>query len=136
MAVRAFGVFGTLVASAQAAAPGPRYSPAYARCVAQADGVMPSMFDCSTNERRVQDVRLNGAYKATLGALAPERRDDLRDAQRAWIAFRDAECRLLGPDDYGQLGHLLELECLLRMTAERALALEALRDDTREQTGT
>ena len=40
------------------------------------------------------DAELNAAYREIIGRLAgdPEARQRLVAAQRAWIAFRDAEC--------------------------------------------
>ena len=109
----------------------PAYSGAYGRCIARSDGATPAMLDCIHAEYDLHDARLNRAYTVAPAALPPSRRIALKTAQRAWIAFRDAECDLLGTPDLGQSGRLIASECRLRMTAERAPALEALRDDSR-----
>ncbi|QPH55536.1 lysozyme inhibitor LprI family protein [Pontivivens ytuae] len=62
------------------------------------------MMDCYLLESRIWDTRLNAEYAAVIDVFAEmdtydaefnvplTRVDTLRDAQRAWIAFRDAEC--------------------------------------------
>jgi len=45
---------------------------------------------CIADERERQDKRLNAAYKALIGAVSEERKAELRNVQRKWIAFRDA----------------------------------------------
>jgi uncharacterized protein YecT (DUF1311 family) len=50
---------------------------------------------------------------------------DLKDAQRKWIAFRDANCRLVGAEMLGGSGQpLIETGCLARMTKERVAELK------------
>ena len=53
------------------------------------------MQDCIAEEFEHQDRRLNTAYQALMGSVSAETRTQLRDAQRKWIAFRDANCRVL-----------------------------------------
>jgi len=66
-------------------------SKAYAACMDQSGGVTSAMEDCISEEFELQDRRLNRSYKALMASI-PERRPELRDAQRKWIAFRDANC--------------------------------------------
>ncbi len=96
------------------------------------------MGGCLSRELEVWDGRLNAAYGslrdaygisdaelAELGSSAPSRADALRDAQRAWIPFRDANCALEAAQwGGGTGGGPATVSCLLSMTAERALALE------------
>lgn len=95
------------------------------------------MQDCLMQEMGVWDELLNEAYadaRATAKSLDkadqanfPEyavRDTQVRDAQRAWITFRDANCAM----DYGLWGSgsmrvIWGAECLLRMTAERTFDL-------------
>jgi uncharacterized protein YecT (DUF1311 family) len=63
---------------------------------------------------------------ADLGSAAPSQGDALKNMQRAWIAYRDATC------DYershwggGTGGGPATVSCLMYMTAEQALYLEA-----------
>lgn len=94
---------------------------------------------CLDAELSLWDGRLNAAYKdlmamnraqdaemQTLGSSAPPMADALRAMQRAWIAFRDARC------DYersqwggGTGGGPATYACLMQMTGEQALYLEA-----------
>lgn len=87
--------------------------------------------DCLTAETAVWDDLLNAEYRAAMvrmrdhggGALA----EQLRDAQRAWIAFRDAECGLhYGIWAGGSIRVIIGANCVLRETAERALELRDL----------
>jgi uncharacterized protein YecT (DUF1311 family) len=53
----------------------------------------------------------------------------LREAQRAWIAFRDAGCRAEAALAAGFVGSDNAAACLLDQTARRALDLRRIRDD-------
>ncbi len=83
---------------------------------------------CMEAEMRAWDGVLNTAYGSLRDVLAtsdalPVATEALRDAQRAWIPFRDAECLSRGNLHSGT-GHFEDgAECLLRVTATRALDL-------------
>lgn len=47
---------------------------------------------CTAANAASADAGLNAVYKALAGRLAPADLKRLRDAQRAWIPFRDKEC--------------------------------------------
>jgi uncharacterized protein YecT (DUF1311 family) len=98
----------------------------YAACMEKSGGVTANMQDCISAEYEIQDRRLNAAYK-TLNAANEKRRAAIRDVQRKWIAFRDANCTLY--DDGGSAGRLAANECLLMQTARRAAELELLKPD-------
>lgn len=82
---------------------------------------------CAERELTAADKRLNDAYQRL---MQDERRDEnarklLRDAQRKWIPFRDAECGFVADEMRGGTGQpVLLMSCLARLTAERADALE------------
>lgn len=101
-------------------------SKTYSACMEKSGGVTPVMQDCIGAEHEVQDRRLNAAYKALNAASDEKRKAAIRDAQRKWIAFRDANCSLY--DDGGSAGRIAANECLLRHTARRADELENLKD--------
>ena len=100
------------------------------------------MSQCLYSESEVWDGFLNDEYRQTMAwakkldaeeaELFPEfanRAESLRDAQRAWIAFRDAECGL----EYsiwgsGSMRHIMGSDCIMRMTAERTVELFEKRD--------
>lgn len=84
------------------------------------------------------DRRLNQVYQRRIAdARADDRRDRrvrgwysqeaaLRSSERAWITFRDAECRYLTQQDVGTRGYgALVRGCLLEQVEERT---EELRD--------
>ena len=97
---------------------------------------------CMADEVELWDGILNAEYRETMDFAKamdageveyfPEyakRAEALRDAQRAWIAFRDAECALAYAEwGSGSMRHIAGSECVMRMTAERALELRAMRE--------
>ena len=96
------------------------------------------MVQCMGAERDAWDRLLNAEYRrardlaAGLDARdkewAPDyavRAEQLRDAQRAWIPFRDANCAMeAGAWGEGTFAQVLMAECHMRMTAERAIDLQ------------
>ncbi|MGI9390256.1 MAG: lysozyme inhibitor LprI family protein [Boseongicola sp.] len=108
-------------------------------CMDEQDGghTTIGMSSCLAAEGLVWDRFLNAEYKATMAWLKAadedeaesfpefaERAENLRAAQRAWIAFRDAECAL----EYAQWGSgsmrtIAGADCLMQMTAERSIEL-------------
>ena len=71
---------------------------------------------------------LNQTYRKLLADLDDEHRALLQKAQRAWVAFRDADCDLdastaLGGSMYG----MLAADCRAAMTDTRVKDLKALR---------
>ena len=96
----------------------------YQKCIDASEGITPKMQDCIAEEYEYQDGRLNAAYDQLMKTLDAAAQAQLRDAQRKWIAERDAECA--PADDPGQ-GQLLEANsCSLRITAARADELEKM----------
>lgn len=84
------------------------------------------MADCLGAETDVWDKLLNIHYQSArlfeIGGA--DLQISLRDAQRAWIAFRDAECAL----EYdrwagGSIRTIVYAGCKMNMTARRAIAL-------------
>ena len=71
------------------------------------------------------DAQLNANYKALLSALGPDDQQRLRDAQRAWIAFRDKECsfRAQGTSG-GSASALANANCIAERSQQRADALK------------
>ncbi|MEY4983106.1 MAG: hypothetical protein RIR62_1372 [Pseudomonadota bacterium] len=92
---------------------------------------------CAMAEFQAQDAVLNAVWSDAVGlmegvdALLPEAERGalaaLRDAQRRWIAYRDAACAaeawlVRG----GSMEPLVLYSCLARLTAERTAGLQAL----------
>ena len=108
----------TLSAGAYAANDG--YSTTYSACMDESGGVTMNMLDCMGSETEQQDARLNQNYKAAMQALTPVQQTQLRDAQRLWIKFRDADCALLGSLTGGSIDRINSASCFLDMTKQRA----------------
>ena len=104
------------------------FSKTYSECVEKAGGVTPAIQDCIADEHDRQDKRLNTAYRQLLSALPEKRKTQLRDVQRKWLAFRDANCGFYGDPGGGQAGRLAANECVVRVTALRAAELEDLKE--------
>ncbi|MBR9881368.1 MAG: DUF1311 domain-containing protein [Gammaproteobacteria bacterium] len=93
--------------------------------------------DCLAQETRVWDELLNAQYQE-LRALMREqdegnpdvgisRVDALRDVQRAWITFRDAECGYAyARYQDGTIRSVVAAACQLEQTAQRALTLKGI----------
>lgn len=99
------------------------------------------MVNCAGRETAAWDVLLNEEYQATRAwaeeadaaeAGSPQfarAAEALRDAQRAWIGFRDAECGLAyALWGSGSMRTIAGANCLLSMTAERTVTLRAMRE--------
>ena len=108
-------------------------------CQAEEEGGYSTlgMSMCNQAEAEAWDVLLNAEYKAAMAAgkvmdedeaahfpNLDKRVDTLRAAQRAWIAFRDAEClNAYASWGSGSMRHIAGTACMLEMTAERTIAL-------------
>ena len=112
------------LASAQAEE---RTSKSYAACLDKSGGATFAMQGCISEELDRQDRRLNGAYEALMGSVPEKRRAQLRDAQRKWIAFRDANCEFYYDPQGGSAARLSSSECVVTLTAKRAHELETLK---------
>jgi uncharacterized protein YecT (DUF1311 family) len=106
---------------------GERASESYAACLNKASGVTSAMQDCISDELKHQDRRLNTAYQELMQSVSDQRRAQLRDAQRKWIDFRDANCRFYFDPQGGSAARLASNECVVTLTADRAHELENLK---------
>jgi uncharacterized protein YecT (DUF1311 family) len=80
--------------------------------------------ECLATHTAVWDRRLSAAYQKLLESLPVRRRDRLRNAQRLWIQFRDANCAYFA-SRAGTIARVDAGQCLLRLTTARAMELEA-----------
>jgi uncharacterized protein YecT (DUF1311 family) len=112
------------VAPARAADDEP--SPALRKCLDAAGGVTNAVVTCIGTEVKVQDKRLNAAYKGAFATITPEQQKQLQTVQRLWIQYRDANCRLIFDLAGGTVGHVDGTDCVLMMTTRRAKELEAI----------
>lgn len=109
-----------------ASAQGPQLSPQFERCMSKSNGVTFDMLECIGQEVQRQDARLNKAYKTLMVDLSPDRKKQLREAQRAWLQFRDTNCGFYYDPDGGSSARLSGNDCIMTMTAQRAQELENL----------
>jgi uncharacterized protein YecT (DUF1311 family) len=118
---------GQAAATPEQRAPG-RGTAAYAACLDRAGGVTPAMVQCSNEEAGRWDRRLNAAYGGIMRdpGWNAETKALLRDAQRAWIAYRDRSCAAQGElaAEGGTLSRIIAADCVARLTADRAAELE------------
>ena len=99
----------------------PSYSAAFSRCMDASGGVTVAMRDCAAAEHKLQDARLNREYAALTRLLQTPQRRQLVKAQRAWLAYRGAECDFRsGREGGGTLGLIISDSCWLEFTARRA----------------
>jgi uncharacterized protein YecT (DUF1311 family) len=99
----------------------------FSTCMDKSGGVTSGMIECITTEHKLQDARLNKAYKALSADLQPARKTQLLEAQRAWIKFRDTNCSFYADPDGGSMARVNANDCVMRATTERARELEALK---------
>jgi len=82
---------------------------------------------CAYREYNYQDTKLNTVYRQLKRQLPKEEIPNLIKAQRAWIAFRDAECYL---DAYemrgGSAEKQLDIGCKIALTRQRVQTLRRL----------
>lgn len=120
------------VANAQVSTPATKAAKpvsALDRCLARPEGQTTyGMIECLASETRVQDARLNHAYQSAISRLErPRQKAALQKAQRAWIAFRDADCASYLDEDWGSMARVEANQCVLDRTRERAGELELFR---------
>lgn len=114
------GFIATAMAASPAAPSG--YSTAYDSCM-NATSTTAGMVGCTAAETKRQDERLNANYQAGIKTLDPKQRTALRDVQRLWIQFRDADCALERGLTGGTIDQINAQTCLLQATKVRADSL-------------
>lgn len=78
---------------------------------------------CLDGELQRQKANLNAAYAERIRGADADFRGRIEKAQRAWIAFRDADCDAQAL--HGGSGEAASwLTCMVRLTADRAVELE------------
>lgn len=73
-------------------------------------------YACYTQELARQDKVLNAEYRALQGRIPAEAKDPLIKAQRAWIAYREAWCKLEQELPNAPGGEVNYQACLLDQT--------------------
>jgi uncharacterized protein YecT (DUF1311 family) len=94
-------------------------------CLKGHDGeTTTGMVECMDRESKVWDDLLNADYQRLLKALPAAAADSVRQAQRAWLALRDADCKV--PYEIYEGGSMARIDsasCVLAHTGERVLQL-------------
>ena len=86
-----------------------------------------TMNQCAGQEFKSTDKELNVVYQQITGRLKdnPDRKKLLVGAQRAWIGFRDAECKFSASGvEGGSVYPLIYSNCLTTVTKARIEALK------------
>lgn len=101
-----------------------------ATAVAQQD-----MNACAAEEYRAADATLNAVWPGAVSwARGAGLEEELRTAQRAWIAFRDAACAVeAGAWAGGTMEPYANAACMTRLTVARTMDLRVLVGDTGPQ---
>ena len=81
---------------------------------------------CADASLKKADAELNALYRQITGRLDPEGRAHLVAAQRAWIAFRDAECKFAASAVEGGSAYpMVHADCLASLTEARIADFKA-----------
>ena len=81
---------------------------------------------CSAQQFHRADAQLNAVYQQVLKAVDPSRLSKLRTSQRAWLAFRDAQCDFEASEAEGGTMHpMLVTGCMTEVTNARIGQLRA-----------
>jgi uncharacterized protein YecT (DUF1311 family) len=86
-----------------------------------------TMNECANRTYKRSDADLNQVYKTVLGRLKDDKNaaGKLVSAQRAWIAYRDAECAFsTAGTEGGSINGFARLTCLDAQTRTRATELK------------
>ncbi|WP_462383550.1 lysozyme inhibitor LprI family protein [Pseudomonas sp. Marseille-QA0892] len=79
---------------------------------------------CTDQAYRAADLALNQTYQTLRKRLSENGRTKLKDAQRAWISFRDAECTFIASGmEGGSAQPMVHSSCLTNLTRERTETL-------------
>ncbi len=80
---------------------------------------------CADKDYRAADAVLNKVYKDMTKGMDAHTLDLLRKSQRAWIAFRDAECTYQNVENEGgSIYPMVYSGCLTRLTKLRTQQLK------------
>ena len=100
-----------------------RYSVIYSDCMERASSTADYV-DCIGAEVNWQNKYLNRRYQDLMAELNAAQQAKLRDAQRAWIAFRDKWCAAQADPEWGSLSTVAANQCVVDMTISRTIELE------------
>ena len=93
-----------------------------------ADQTQLGLHKCADADFQRADKALNDAYREVLRRLAGDehKKQLLRAAEQAWVAFRDAECKFaVSSTENGSIYPMETLLCLADETRERTKTIDA-----------
>ena len=102
-------------------------SPSHALDCKSGGGTQADMNQCADARFKASDAQLNGTYKKVMACLGPtgDGATSLVDAQRAWLRYRDAECKFQGSaSDGGSVQPMVIGSCLASITDRRTKELK------------
>ncbi|MBI1203800.1 MAG: DUF1311 domain-containing protein [Rhodopseudomonas sp.] len=88
------------------------------------DGSTPEIVDCLMAQRAHWDRELTIAYQEAMKSAGPDQKVKLRDAERAWIKYRDANCAYYLAGE-GTIARINAAACFRDMTKRRAEELSS-----------
>ena len=81
---------------------------------------------CAQQDFQKSDGRLNAVYRKLVGKLDAREKEQLKTAQKAWLAYRDAECTYtVRNNEGGSIYPLVWSGCLTTQTEMRIKQLQA-----------
>ena len=89
------------------------------------DGSTVQIIECLKALTAESDKRLNKAFETAIKASTPMQVEKLREAERLWISFRDADCHFFGLGE-GTVAGVAAAQCLLNLTEARTRELEGI----------
>jgi uncharacterized protein YecT (DUF1311 family) len=92
-------------------------------CMDRSDGTNIAWSGCAGAEIARQDAKLNATWQRVYRRLPEQSKADLLAEQRAWIAYKEASCRLYANGDWGRDGQVVDFGLC------RAQVIEARVDD-------
>ena len=90
-----------------------------------------AMNECAAKQYKQADSQLNALYKQINSRLQdnPDSKKRLVSAQRAWVAFRDAECSFAASGvEGGSVYPMIYSGCLAELTEKRVAAFKTYLD--------
>lgn len=81
--------------------------------------------NCTSKNLDYEDSKLNSTYKTLRGMLDRTEKDSLKQAQLAWIDFRDKSCNFTSREVVGGSMHtMIYTSCLTNYTYQRRIELQ------------
>jgi uncharacterized protein YecT (DUF1311 family) len=101
-------------------------APIAAQAACNDNSTQMELTQCAGDALNQANAALNTTYQALMKKIDAPNQARLRDAQRAWVAFRDKECNFEtggGPDQGGTIWPMINAQCLTKLTEERTATL-------------